>query len=79
MLPCRKLLFARSISLCKATIVINSMPKVEGGDDKKKEAGNEGKSEDGSSSPKGKSRKKRSVYDAPAYTDANGNPVEEFR
>lgn len=61
--------------------MIISMPKVEGGggDDKKKD-GNEGKSDDGKASPKaGKSRKKRSVYDAPAYTDANGNPVEEFR
>lgn len=78
MLPCRKLLLVRSISLCKATTVISNMPKIEGGDDKKKD-GSEGKSEDGRSSPKGKSRKKRSVYDAPAYTDANGNPVEEFR
>lgn len=78
MLPRQKLLFVRSISLCKVTTVIGNMPKPKSENDEDSSGQNEG---DGGriEESKPKSRKKRSVYDAPAYTDANGNPAEEFR
>lgn len=76
MLPSRKLLFVRSVSLCKVTSAIMPKPKNDkGNDDGDKNDGSDGKNEES----KPKSRRKRSVFDAPAYTDANGNPVEEFR
>lgn len=74
MLPCRKLSYVRAVSLHGVSLSI--MPKIEKNDKGDKGEDDEGNSKE-SSTPK--SRKKRSVYDAPAYTDANGNPTEEFK